>query len=88
MTMRLARTHLRSVLLWSPDRGELFDALFARFWGGWAEDLIRESSTPSPDYASEGQIEAAAGQGVYSPMEVLLQKERYEALFQDQDWPA
>ena len=66
---------LRSVLLWSPDRGELFDALFARFWGGWAEDLIRESSTPSPDYASEGQIEAAAGQGEYSPMEVLLQKD-------------
>jgi uncharacterized protein len=66
---------LRSVLLWSPDQRELFDELFARFWGGWAEDLIRESSAPSPDYATENQVEAAAGSGEYSPMEVLLQRD-------------
>src|SRR4029453_6565966 len=66
---------LRSVLLWSPDRAEAFDALFARFWGGWSDELTRESSIPSPDYANEGEIEAAAGQGGYSPMVVLLQKD-------------
>ncbi len=66
---------LRSVLLWSPERASLFDALFQRFWGGWSDELTRESSIPSPDYADEGQMEAAAGRGEYSPMEVLLQKD-------------
>ncbi len=67
---------LRSVLLWSPDQRELFDELFQRFWGAWAEDLTRESSAPSPDYTTDdGQVEAAAGQGEYSPLEVLLQKD-------------
>lgn len=66
---------LRSVLLWSPDRRELFDQLFERFWGGWAEDLTRESSVPSPEHEDDGQLEASAGQGEYSPMEVLLQQD-------------
>jgi uncharacterized protein with von Willebrand factor type A (vWA) domain len=66
---------LRSVLLWSPDAAALFDALYQRFWGGWSDDLIRESSIPNPDLADEGRIEAAAGKGEYSPMEVLLQKD-------------
>src|SRR5438309_392468 len=38
---------LRSVLLWSPDRAGVFDALFQRFWGGWSDELTRESSIPS-----------------------------------------
>ena len=66
---------LRSVLLWSPDKAELFDALFERFWGAWAEGLTRESSTPGPDDATEGQLDAAAGRGEYSSMEVLLHKD-------------
>ena len=66
---------LRSVLLWSPDRHELFDQLFERFWGVWAEDLTRESSVPSPEYQDDGEIEASTGQGEYSPMEVLLQQD-------------
>jgi uncharacterized protein len=66
---------LRSVLLWRPDQRELFDDLYRRFWGGWSDELTRESTVPSPDEEGDAPMEAAAGQGEYSPMEVLLQKD-------------
>ncbi len=56
----------------------------------WETEADLEASATGP-YLRQTMAEFAplfAGEPTQETLEVLLQKERYEALFQDQDWPA
>ncbi len=68
---------LRSVLLWNPDQQPLFDELFERFWGGWADEetIIREDQAPSVQSAQSERVESQSGDASYSAMEALMEKD-------------
>ncbi len=68
---------LRSILLWSPDQRPLFDELFERFWGGWADEetVIREERSPTMSSAQSERVESQSSDASYSAMEALMEKD-------------
>jgi uncharacterized protein with von Willebrand factor type A (vWA) domain len=68
---------LRSILLWNPDQQPLFDELFERFWGGWADEetMIREDRAPTMQSAQSERVESQSSDATYSAMEALIQKD-------------